>query len=389
MRILATLFATALSFAAAAKPVEVMYIVDASYAMTKDLGALTRLEAVQDVLRDSIPALPAGMKAGFSAFGHRSNTDCRDVEVLVLPGSDDRAEIVKQVGLLLPIGKTLTTRAIETSCIILHRQEAHTVVIFIGAGGDDCGGFPCAAVKTLMAQGLGFEFHAIGLAPDAAAETELKCAAEAGKGTYTRANSADELRKAVSALQAKLPTISRAQPPAPAGLGWLHITFDQAALPAVGRIDITDQRTGDIIKSMNNTATATVHPLPPGKYGIDFTYLSLNGQPPFEIDAGEFEVKDTEHAEVRFGMLKIVLANRPALKALKSFRIIPAGTEKPVLTLDPTLALVPRPLPVGEYDIWLDYADARPSVKLVSAAPFGKNGGLIIELDDLLKKEAP
>lgn len=389
MRILSTLLATTLSLAAAAKPVEVMYIVDSSYAMTKDLGALTRLEAVQDVLRDSIPALPAGMKAGLSAFGHRSNIDCRDLEVLVLPGSDDRAEMVKQVGLLLPIGKTLTTRAIETSCIILHRQDAHTVVVFIGAGGDDCGGFPCAAVKTLMAQGLGFEFHAVGLAPEAAAEEELKCAAAAGKGTYIRANNVDELRKAVSALQAKLPAISREQPPAPAGLGWLHITFDQAALPAVGRIDITDQRTGEIIKSMNNTATATVHPLPPGKYGIDFTYLSLNGQPPFEVDAGEFEVKDAEHAEVRFGMLKLVLANRPALKALKSFRIIPAGTEKPVLTLDPTLALVPRPLPVGEYDIWLDYADARPSVRLASAAPFGKNGGLIIELDDLLKKEAP
>jgi hypothetical protein len=389
MRILSSILATTLSIAAAAKPVEVMYIVDASYAMTKDLGALTRLEAVQDVLRDSIPALPAGMKAGFSAFGHRSNTDCRDVEVLVLPGSDDRAEIVKQVGLLLPIGKTLTTRAIETSCIILHRQDAHTVVVFIGAGGDDCGGFPCAAVKNLMAQGLGFEFHAIGLAPEAAAEQELKCAATAGKGTYARANNVDELRKAVSDLQAKLPAISREQPSAPAGLGWLHLTFDQAALPAVGRIDITDQSTGEIIKSMNNTATATVHPLPPGKYGIDFTYLSLNGLPPFEIAAGEFEVKDTEHLDVRFGMLKIVLANRPALRALKSFRVIPAGEEKPILTLDPTLALVPRPLPIGEYDIWLDYADTRPSVKLASAAPFGKNGGLIIEIDDLLKKEAP
>ena len=54
MRILSTLLATTLSLAAAAKPVEVMYIVDASYAMTKDLGALTRLEAVQDVLRDAI-----------------------------------------------------------------------------------------------------------------------------------------------------------------------------------------------------------------------------------------------------------------------------------------------------------------------------------------------
>ena len=83
MRILSTLLASTLSLAAAAKPVEVMYIVDASYAMTRDLGPVTRLEAVQDVLRDAIPALPAGMKAGISAFGHRSNTDCRDVEVLV------------------------------------------------------------------------------------------------------------------------------------------------------------------------------------------------------------------------------------------------------------------------------------------------------------------
>ncbi len=389
MRLLPTLIASSLSLLASAKPVEVMYIIDSSHAMTKDLGAMTRLEAAQDVLRDAIPALPAGMKAGLSAFGHRSNIDCRDVEVLVLPGSDDRAEMVKQVGLLLPIGKTLTTRAIETSCIILHRQQAHTVVVFIGGGGDECGGFPCAAVKTLMGQGLGFEFHTIGLAPDAAAEEDLKCAAEAGRGTYTRANNVDELRKAVSALQARLPTIAREQPPAPAGLGWLHLTFDQAALPAVGRIDITDLRTGDIVKSMNNTSPATVHPLPPGRYGIDFTYLSLNGQPPFEIDAGEFEVRDTEHLDVRFGMLKIVLANRPALRALKSFRVIPAGTDKPVLTLDPTLALVPRPLPVGEFDIWLDYADARPSVKLASGAAFGKDGGLIIELDDLLKRESP
>ena len=389
MRLLPTLIASTLPFITAAQAVEVMYIVDSSYAMTKNLGAMTRLEAAQGVLRDAIPALPAGMKAGVSAFGHRSNTDCRDAEVIVPPGSEDRAEMVKEVGLLLPIGKSLTARAIETACRSLHRQEAHTMVVFIGAGGDDCGGRPCDSVKNLTAQGLRFELHVIGLAPDAAAEKELQCAADAGKGSYTRANSAEELRKAVSALQAKLPSISRAQPPASAGQGWLHITFDQAALPALGRIDITDLSTGTIIKSMNNTSPASVYPVPPGRYGIDFTYLSLNGQPPFSLDAGKFEVKDQEHAEIRFGMLKIVLANRPALKALKSFRIIPAGTEKPMLTLDPTLALVPRPLPIGEYDIWLDYADARPSVKLASAAAFGKNGGLIIELDDLLKKEAP
>ena len=39
--------------------------------------------------------------------------------------------------------------------------------------------------------------------------------------------------------------------------------------------------------------------------------------------------------------------------------------------------------------VWLDYADTRPSVKLAAAAPFGRNGGLIIELDNLLKNEAP
>lgn len=390
MRILSTLLASTLSLAAAAKPVEVMYIIDGSHAMTEDLGPVTRLEAVQDVLRDEIPALPEGIKAGVSAFGHRSNIDCRDSEVLVLPGNEDRAEMVKQIGLLLPIGKRLTSRGIEDACILLHRQEAHSVVLFIGAGGDECGGFPCASVKNLMAQGLGFEFHAIGLAPAAADEEELTCAAAAGKGTYTRVTSEDELRKAVRAIHAKIPAIVRNQPSAAAaGLGWLHITFDEAALPAVGRIDLTDLRTGEIIKSMNNTSPATVHPLPPGRYGIAFTYLSLAGKPPFELDAGVFEVKDKEHAEVRFGMLKIVLANRPALKALKGFRVIPAGADKPVLTLDPTLALVPRPLPVGEYDIWLDYADTRPSVKLAAAAPFGRNGGLIIELDNLLKNEAP
>ncbi|MFO1524006.1 MAG: VWA domain-containing protein, partial [Kiritimatiellia bacterium] len=99
MRILSTLLASTLSLAAAAKPVEVMYIIDGSHAMTEDLGPVTRLEAVQDVLRDEIPALPEGIKAGVSAFGHRSNIDCRDSEVLVLPGNEDRAEMVKQIGL--------------------------------------------------------------------------------------------------------------------------------------------------------------------------------------------------------------------------------------------------------------------------------------------------
>lgn len=377
------------SLSTAAQSVEVMFIVDASNAMAQPFAKGTRLETVKTVLSDEIQALPAGIKAGLSLFGHRSNTDCRDVEIAIRPGSEDRAGIVRELRETLPIGKSLTARALETSCIPLARQEAHSVVILIGAGGDECGGAPCASTKSLMTRGLNMELHIVGLAPTAADEAELQCAAEVGKGTYTRATNADELRKAIATLRARLPVIARQQPPVHSGEGWLHLTFDEAALASVGRIDVTDLQTGNVVKALNNTPPSTVLSLPPSRYGVRFTYLALGNHPPFSVEAGTFDIQNGQHAEVRYGMLKIVLANRPALAALKGFRIIPRGKSTPLITLDPALALVPRPLPVGQYDIWLDYADTRPSVKLASDAAFGQGGGVIIELDDLLRKEAP
>ena len=86
---------------AAALP-EAMFILDASGSMAEDAGGRTKMAAAQAVLAQVVPAVAPEVKLGLAAYGHRRENDCTDIEILVPPGTDDRAAVLARIAAMQP-----------------------------------------------------------------------------------------------------------------------------------------------------------------------------------------------------------------------------------------------------------------------------------------------
>jgi len=73
---------------------EVMFILDASGSMWGTAGNKTKMEAARNAFSKVVPALPKEVRIGLTAYGHRTKGDCSDIEILIPPGSDDRAKVL-------------------------------------------------------------------------------------------------------------------------------------------------------------------------------------------------------------------------------------------------------------------------------------------------------
>jgi len=92
--LLALLFFSSAVTASASSYPEVTFILDASGSMWGKAGDTTKIEAAKAVLSQIIPGLVQEVKIGLVAYGHLRKGDCKDIEVLINPGSDDRTALL-------------------------------------------------------------------------------------------------------------------------------------------------------------------------------------------------------------------------------------------------------------------------------------------------------
>ena len=128
---------------------EAMFIVDASGSMSEAAGAQTKMEAAKAVLAQVVPAVAPEVKVGLAAYGHRRVNDCTDIEVLVPPGTEDRAEVLARIAAMQPKGVTPIAAAITQVAALLKGREAETTIVLVSDGKETCGGNPREVVKTL------------------------------------------------------------------------------------------------------------------------------------------------------------------------------------------------------------------------------------------------
>ena len=84
-----------------------MIVVDMSGSMLKLLGSERRYEIAQTMLTDVLPDVTAQSNTGLVAFGHRSENDCSDIELLAKPGAD-LDSLRGYVGTLSPVNRAKT-----------------------------------------------------------------------------------------------------------------------------------------------------------------------------------------------------------------------------------------------------------------------------------------
>jgi 6-phosphogluconolactonase (cycloisomerase 2 family) len=183
--------------------INTVFILDASGSMLSDLGGRTRLAIAQDAVGDLSAGLPSSIYASLWAYGHRVEQDdkaasCQDIEEVIGLGPVDAQQFDSVAHSLAAKGYTPITDALlqAASSLPVGPHERNSVVL-VSDGEETCGGDPCALAAELAAGDIELVIHTIGLAVDDVTRDQLQCIADASGGTYTDADSAEDLSAAL------------------------------------------------------------------------------------------------------------------------------------------------------------------------------------------------
>jgi Ca-activated chloride channel homolog len=226
----------------------VILVLDASGSMWGQIEGKTKMEIAKDVVGKVIANWKPGDEIGLVAYGHREKGSCTDIEVLREPGKLDADGYMKAVNALNPKGKTPMTAAVRMAAEALKYTEKKATVILVSDGIETCDPNPCAVAEELEKLGVELTVHTVGFGlDDKGAVAQLKCLAEKTGGTYSTANNASELQKALTK------TVAAAPPPEPAKPAALEFNFVGHVTMAEG-VELPakfDQPTWEFFESVN------------------------------------------------------------------------------------------------------------------------------------------
>ncbi len=198
---------------AAAKTVNIEYVLDASGSMLEKIGGELKIDIAKRTLSELVDRLPRGateieLNVGLRVYGHQTiagETDeasCRDT-ALEIPVKNIEAEAIKnRVAAINARGWTPIAYSLrQAKNDFPEGPENDNIIILISDGKETCGGDPCAVARELNQAGIAVKIHVVGfdIKPDERAQ--LECIARAAGGQYFDAGSAAELNRALTEVQ--------------------------------------------------------------------------------------------------------------------------------------------------------------------------------------------
>jgi Ca-activated chloride channel homolog len=273
----------------------VILVLDASGSMRGKIDGKTKMDIAKEVVAKLVADWKPDDELGLVAYGHREKGSCTDIEVLREPGALDAGDYMKAVNALNPKGKTPMTAAVRMAAEALQYTEKKATVILVSDGIETCDPNPCAVAEELEKLGVGLTVHTVGFGlDDKGAVAQLKCLAEKTGGTFSTANNAQELQKALTK------TVAATSPPpaAPENNFIGHVSMAKGVeLP-----EKFNQPTWEFFESANGEAGASVNVdyktdvkanLPKeGDYILRITADEARLEVPFKIEKGKATTLD-------------------------------------------------------------------------------------------------
>ena len=194
---------------------DVMIVYDGSNSMWGQIDGIAKIETAREVMADLIETWPQSTNLGLMAYGHRREGDCGDIELMIPPGPVDANSFLATVNGITPRGKTPLTDAVVEAAETLSFRDNPATVVLISDGIESCQADPCSIAAELEQQGIAFTTHVIGFDVAREDQRQLSCIAENTGGTFVPAQDADELRNAMTQVQAVIQTAPEPEPEAP------------------------------------------------------------------------------------------------------------------------------------------------------------------------------
>lgn len=275
---------------------ELMLILDASGSMWGQVQKQSKIEIARRVLEDVLAKVPPATAVGLVAYGHRSKTDCDDIEAVVAPGSLDRAPLRKAIQTIQPKGKTPISKSVQKVIDLLRPREHATTIVLISDGIETCGGDACALVREARAAGIEFVMHVVGFDMGDADTSQLECAAQAGGGLYFTAASADELAAALGQAVAMTPETPS---------GRLSVKTSADGKPADVMLTVTRSESGEVVTRTRTYTGADTNPrilpLPDGRYDVAAEAVRIANRPTQRLTGIEIRDGATVEKTIDFG----------------------------------------------------------------------------------------
>jgi len=173
----------------------ILFIYDASGSMWGKIGNETKKEAAANILVGTINKLKIDQKIGFMAYGHRSKSDCEDVELLLDLDNTDKSKLISTIKGITPLGKTPLAYSATMAIEKIKGSQAKATIILVTDGIESCNGDLCQVVRLAREEGIEFKLHIIGFSLKNDEAETLKCATEVGGGNYYNAEDAFQLEQ--------------------------------------------------------------------------------------------------------------------------------------------------------------------------------------------------
>ncbi|MFE9205301.1 VWA domain-containing protein [Micromonospora sp. NPDC007230] len=190
-----------------AEPPKVELVLDVSGSMrARDIDGRSRISVAQQAFNEVVDALPDETQLGIRVLGATyrgkdKKQGCLDTQQIVPVGPVDRTQAKAAVATLRPTGFTPVGLALRSAAQDLGTGSTARRIVLITDGEDTCAPpDPCEVARELAAQGTKLVVDTLGLAPDEKVRRQLLCIAGATGGTYTAAQSADELAGRIKQL---------------------------------------------------------------------------------------------------------------------------------------------------------------------------------------------
>ncbi|RAO06793.1 hypothetical protein LAH08_00055 [Micromonospora noduli] len=191
----------------APEPPRVELVLDVSGSMrAADIDGRTRISVAQQAFNEVVDALPEETQLGIRVLGATyrgkdKKVGCQDTQQIVPVGPVDRPAAKAAVATLRPTGFTPVGLALRSAAQDLGTGATTRRIVLITDGEDTCAPpDPCEVARELAAQGTSLVVDTLGLAPDEKVRRQLLCIASATGGTYTAAQSAEELTDRIKQL---------------------------------------------------------------------------------------------------------------------------------------------------------------------------------------------
>jgi Mg-chelatase subunit ChlD len=178
-------------------------VVDASGSMWGRMDGRTKIEIAKQILDGALDWLPPDLNLSLRAYGHQHDPEehnCEDTQLLVSPGSGNRAEIRSAIAGLRPKGQTPLGYALGQVSADFADFAGERAVVLVTDGIESCGGDAPSAARSLQ-DGGSVPVHVMGFGLTHKTDEDLaslRAIAEASGGRFLTAGSAAELHRALS-----------------------------------------------------------------------------------------------------------------------------------------------------------------------------------------------